>query len=89
MESKTYTLKHPVVFGSEQITSLRVRKPKARDLRDLPAGDLTMGHMMDLAAVLCDQPCAVINDLEIDDAMAVLEIVGGFMPAGLATGDKR
>ena len=80
-------LKEPVSHGSETIDKLEIRKPKAKDIRQLPTDPKT-GDILDLAARLADQPPSVINELGMEDVEAVLEVVGGFFQRGLGTGGR-
>ena len=84
---KVHKLKEPVKAGSETITELTIRAPKAKDLRKLPAQPQT-GDLLDLAGRLCGQPPSVIDELGMDDTMAVLDIVGNFMEPGQTTGSS-
>jgi hypothetical protein len=78
-------LKEPIAFGSETITELRLRKPKAKDFRRMPMTP-GVGDLLDLAGQLSAQPKPVIDELGAEDLMEVLECVGGFFPGGLGTG---
>lgn len=78
-------LKVPVQHGSTTIEVLTIRKPKAKDLRPMPAAP-KFGDLLDLAAVLCGQPASVMDKLEVEDAMEVTGVVGGFFPDFLPTG---
>ncbi len=82
-------LKHPITHGAETITELELRRPKAKDMRDLPLQGMGMDHMLDLAGRCAGQPPSVINELDIEDVMQVAEVVGNFMTNGLPTGGKR
>lgn len=84
--TKKLFLSAPVNQGSEEITVLTVRKPFAKDLRSLPL-EPNMGDFLNVAARLCDQPPSVIDKLEVQDAMALVEVVSGFIPDGPATGE--
>lgn len=85
----TITLTTPVVRGSKEITELVMRKPKARDLRQLPLDlkSASMGALLDLAATLCGQPPSVIDDLEVEDSIRLIEKVTDFLPGSPPTGE--
>lgn len=85
--TKRLKLKEPIEFGSETITELVIRKPKAKDFRRMPA-ELKMGDMLDLLGTLCGQPKAVIDELCVEDMNAANEIVAGFMGRGPETGNE-
>lgn len=78
-------LKEPISFGSETITELSLRRPKAKDFRRLPM-EPGMGDLLDLAGALARQPKPVMDELGIEDMTSVLEVVGGFMPGGRGSG---
>ena len=87
--SKTYLLKHPISRAQgTPITSLTFRPARAKDFRGIPAKDdlITMGHFLDIAAKLAEQPTMVIDQLHPDDVAEVVEIVAGFFGVSLPTG---
>lgn len=85
MEPRILKLKDPIQFGSETIGELRIRVPKAKDIRGLPK-DPDTGDILNLAGRLCGQPPTVIDELSIHDVGELMEIVGNFMEPGQATG---
>lgn len=84
----TIPLTTPIRRGTQEITELVMRKPKARDLRLLPLDlrSASMGALLDLAAALCDQPPNVIDQLEVEDAMKLVDAVTDFLPGSPPTG---
>ena len=82
---KTYKLKHPIQFGSEMITELTFRRPTAGDMMDISANP-GMADMIKLASKVSGTEMAKVRMLDIEDTLAVVEIVGGFFPNGQATG---
>lgn len=84
---KEMRLRDPIKQGSELISSLEIRKPKAKDIRMLPIEPST-GDILDLAGRLCGQPPSVIDELTIEDCSELLEIVGNFIEPGQKTGSK-
>lgn len=87
MDSKTVKLKEPIQHGSDTITELTLRKPKAKDFRKLPL-EPNFGDILDLIARLAGQPPSVIDEMAAEDLTEVADHVAGFMPAGLGTGTK-
>lgn len=81
-------LKLPIEYGSETIRELVLRRPKAKDFRSLPM-DPAIGDMLDLAGDLAGQPTSVIDELDVEDMMAVVDELGKFMPSGPEDGAKR
>jgi hypothetical protein len=82
----TLKLKHPIAFGSEMISELTFREPKARDMRMMPM-KATTGDILDLAARLSGQLPSTIGDLCIADFQQVVETVGEFFTDGQTTGE--
>lgn len=78
-------LTEPVKGTDGMIKELEFRRPKAKDLRALSTSP-TMSELLDLGGQLCAQPKFVIDELDAQDAMKLLEIVGNFMQGGLAIG---
>jgi len=89
METQKLKLAEPIKQGSVTIDELEVRKPKAKDLRKFPTNAKTLGEMLDFAAHLCAQPPSVIDELSIEDAMKVFEVIMSFLPDGLKTGPSN
>jgi hypothetical protein len=77
-DRKVYALKKPIQVGSETITELRFRAVKAKDLRQLPTENRTMGDMLNIVGKLCGQPPNVIDELGDEDLQEVSSFVGGF-----------
>ncbi len=81
----TITLDTPIQWGKDEvIKEINIRKPKAKDLRGLKT-DIGFTEILDLTIKICDQPRAVIDDLEIEDTQKLMEVVGGFFENGQKT----
>lgn len=76
-------LKTPITFGRDEIKELSFREPVAGDFFGLPIDKQTVGDVMALASPLCGKPPAALAKLSLADMKEVLEVVGGFMTAGL------
>ena len=87
MSEVVLKLKEPIQVGSEQITELKFRKMKAKDIRNLPAAPNT-GDLLNIAGKLCAQPPSVIDELGMEDTVEVLEVVSSFLPGSRPTGGK-
>lgn len=81
------TLKKPIAFGSETITELSFREPKAQDMRMMPL-KATTGDILDLAARLSGQLPSTLGELCMEDYQAVMEVVGSFFTTGPETSEK-
>jgi hypothetical protein len=71
-------LEEPIKFGSEVISELNFRKPKAKDLRSLSMS-AKADDLLKLAGKLCGQPDSVIDEMCIDDTKKVLDLVSDFL----------
>jgi len=78
---KSITLSEPVEHGSEIISVLEIKPPKAKHLRSMPLEPNT-GDLLNLAAKLAGQPPSVIDELSMKDMTEVLTVVGNFIDAG-------
>ena len=85
--SVTYTLKHPIRFGDEEIRTLTLREALGEDLEELPVKEdgFKVGDFMALAARLADVPPSLIKKLRPADAMEVVGIAAGFLGGGPPT----
>lgn len=84
------TLKAPIEWGTETVTELEFREPKAKDFRKFPMNP-AFGDVLDLMAALCtrsDGP-VLMDELSVEDLMAASEMIGDFIPGGRETGKTR
>lgn len=85
----TYTLIHPITFGSETITELKFRRPKGKDIRRIrDMGELTGDDNMNLIGQLCGKAPPVIDELDLEDITAIGALVDGFFKSGPKTGEE-
>jgi len=70
-----YTLVHPVMFGSEEITELEVTKPTPKILKKYDMSNLTMGEQIKLASDCTGKPSPLIEILDLIDYMGVVNIL--------------
>lgn len=96
-EKGSLTLLEPIQRVSKQtgevvdsITEIHLRRPKLGDLvaamEAAGPGASSVSMTLQLAARLSGIPAAELNELCMEDGAALLELVAGFMPAGLRTG---
>lgn len=83
---KVIPLKEPLKEGSKTITELRLRRPKAGDLRALDTATGEVGRVLALAASLSGEFEKVLDRLGIEDFMTLNQVLDGFLPSGLGTG---
>lgn len=84
----TQSLKEPVTVGSETVTELKFKKPKAKHLKALRLGNADMSDMLTIVSRLTGQPSTVVEELSWEDALEAVAFVGKFLPAGPETGEK-
>ncbi len=87
MENVKLDLIEPLIFGTETVTSLSFKPMKAKHLRGLTA-KAGFGEMLDLAGKLCGLTTDEMGELGAQDAMKVIEVVGGFLGNGQKTGEE-
>ena len=86
----TVYLQSPDEFGSELITEIKIRRPKAKDMMNFPlTSNPVVGDILKLAGVLSGQPPSVIEELDCMDSFAVCEAVGSFLQRGPGTGSME
>lgn len=81
-------LKHPIKWGSEEITELELRKPTIGDIKHMKLQEQSIADILQLAAKLSAQPEKLIDMLSIDDGLAVTEVVGNFLRGSQGIGSK-
>lgn len=79
-------LANPVKFGSETISELEIREPKAKDFRDMPVMNQNVGHFLAIAASLSGHPPSLMDELSFTDMQRVVEVMQNFLEAGPKTG---
>lgn len=83
----TVTLKHPVEFGSEHISSLTFRRGRMGDLKGMSLEEVpSVDKLLMLASRMCGKPVAVLEMLDGDDAPEVMAIALGFFAKCLGAG---
>lgn len=86
----TVTLKHPIDFGSERITTLVFRRGKLGDLKGMKVdGVPPIDQLLLLASRMCGKQVAALDLLEDEDGAEVLELALGFFARCLGGGKKR
>lgn len=92
---KTYTLNQPItvmfrgpggVEREEVITEVKVREPKAKDLRAAESETGEVGQAIALIARLTSLEPFQVDELCVQDFTALGAIVGDFFRAGQVTG---
>lgn len=80
-----FPVKHP--SESEPIKRIVLRRPRAKDMRILPA-EPGVGDLLNLAAKLSGYPPSVIDLLEMPDWGQVSKVLNDFLQGGRTSGEK-
>ena len=83
------TLQHPIHFGSELISELRLRRAKGKEYRMFHAGEPSISEMLDLLATLAGQPPSVIDELDGDDLEPAFDALAKCLPSSRKTSRQR
>jgi hypothetical protein len=79
-EDMVYTLKEPVIFGSETITSIELKEPLGLHLKKI-LNEEKKGDMIHKTLELCSNvTIQVINKLKSKDYLALMEKTEPFFP---------
>lgn len=86
MSTTTLQLKTPIQQGEERLTEITFRRPKAGDMRRAMKDIATnpFSALLDLASAvsMTPLPAKLIDELDIEDAMAITGLMGDFFPDG-------
>lgn len=86
MEPIKFKLNKPFMFGSEEISELSIREPKAKDLKKFPAQPKSAGDIFDFAVSLTDQNPISLAEMSLEDSMRLVEVLYDFLPDSLKIG---
>jgi Phage tail assembly chaperone proteins, E, or 41 or 14 len=80
-------LKVPIVFGSQTIETLKIRRGQLSDIKGMRlGGDLSANDLMTIASRISGQPTNIIERLDMEDAgevmAAALSFYAKFLKAG-------
>ena len=82
------TLRWPVQFGKTLVDSVVIRRARGEDMKVLPNEKRAKPyeHLQFLGNLIEDQPRVFIDKVDLEDVARIGEVVKGFFPAGLTTG---
>ncbi|MBK1690970.1 phage tail assembly protein [Ectothiorhodospira mobilis] len=73
-------LEHPITADGQEVQSLKLRRPKVRDLEVMEAaGDRDIARSVSLIANLAEVSPDALRELDAGDFMRVSETVAGFL----------
>src|SRR5688572_22735180 len=79
-------LAHAVKEGTRDVTVIEGTRPRGRHVRGLRLTDMKTGDFFDLFERSSGTSSAIVDQLDVSDAMRVVTLMGFFMGSGLATG---
>lgn len=82
MEAKVIPLIEPIEAHGEKLVQIIIDPPRAKHLRTVPAGSLTVGTLLDLASVCSGVPPSSMDLLCAADALRITEAMGDFLTVG-------
>lgn len=84
----TYTLRllKEVLHGGETITSIEGRRPRGKAMRKVPLDKVMVGDWLELFQLSSGTSTPVADQMDIEDVMRVVSLMGFFMGGGLQTG---
>lgn len=87
MSTTTVTLKHHVEANGEVQDHIDLRRPVVKDLMVFDREKGEIAKMAALISVLAGWPASSVNALDVEDFVAVSEVVGGFLGNIRPTGE--
>ncbi len=83
MDTQTITLSTPIEAHGETISTITLRRPKGRELKDMPIKqNMVMGDLFGVAAACADLPVSSLDHLDAADLINIMGVVGGFLGVG-------
>lgn len=86
--SVVYTLKYPMQFGDRDVTELTFNRLKGKHLKKINLMAPSMTDMLDMASKSAGEPPALFDEMDAEDFVGALEVVGGFLGSSLKTGES-
>ena len=84
----TVKLQDPIEFGSETISELILQVPKAKHIKTINVQNPSIADILKIASKLSLVSEAALDELTIDDMVAVSDAVGNLLGSGLEIGEK-
>lgn len=79
-------LKHPIQYGSQVIGEIRYRRPRAKDLKRIRPENMETGDLINLFAAMSEYDEPTIDEMDAEDALVAIQLVGSFLANGQETG---
>ncbi|HEX4455705.1 MAG TPA: phage tail assembly protein [Kofleriaceae bacterium] len=81
------TLKRPIDFAGERITSLELRRGRLGDLKGIGMGDIPpIDQLLLIVSRMCGKPVAALELIDVEDSGSVLEAALSFFARCLGGG---
>lgn len=88
MKESKITLKEPIEWGSESIKELNFKTPKAKHVKEMNLTNPGVKDILLLASKLSGVSLSALDELGMEDLMAVTEIVGNLLTGGQKIGEN-
>lgn len=85
----TLALKHPFQFGeSRTVSELTFQRLKGKHIKKINLAAPSMGDLLELASKSAGEPPSLFDEMDAEDVVSVLEVVGSFLGSSQATGES-
>lgn len=83
-KAQTLELAYPVQWGSDLVEKITINRPKGKAMRKMPTQEdgEVMSQMFDVLAELINKPPAFVDEMDIEDINAAMEIMKSFFAPG-------
>lgn len=89
MKAITIKLVEPIQWGKEEaIDEITLQVPKAKHVKDMNLKDPNVNDILKLTSKLSQVSLSALDELGMEDLMAVTEAVGNLLGAGQKIGDN-
>lgn len=89
MKAITIKLVEPIQWGKEEaILELILQVPRAKHVKDMNLKDPNVNDILKLTSKLSQVSLSALDELGMEDLMAVTEAVGNLLGAGRKIGDN-
>lgn len=83
---ETIKLGYPIEWHKEEIKELKLQRPKGKHFKKFPV-EPKMGDFLALGVELAGHPPSLADELDGQDVMKVVEVVGNFLGGNSQTGN--
>ena len=81
MKEETFKLEHPIEVDGVMTDTLKLRRPKVRDIKMMDQYPGDVEKSIYLLSALCEIPPDAVEEMDANDFGRISEKVSGFMPS--------